>query len=813
MKLLLPVLLFTVVALTGGHRLFSETIPEDYYQRRDLSDCSERFHKRRIFNTQCLIFGGELVNVTEFPHMAVLGWAGEMPNEPIRWMCGGSLITERFVLTAAHCASDDNNEAPRYVRLGDVNLASSDDDEYAQQFEIMRIIRHPNHRYSRKYFDLALVELNDTVRLSEGVCPGCLWTKHQQPDNDYETAGFGATSFGGSPIPDLLKARLHATDHKECEEQFHNTRGLADGIAKDQLCAANAQSDTCQGDSGGPLQVTLSSFFHHHPFIVGVTSFGRGCGTGSPGVYQLLADHIPWIESVVNETMNPLHCTSKYSYFRHWKNLIPECLIRDAYVSRVRILWPDGVTGSSDTCSGTLIDYNTVVTSARCIRSGGDIGPIEVELKDGNEIERTKIVEIQIHPGFRDSSYLNDVALLRLEKYLQPDPQFAPSCIALPETSEVCAPGQTHDPVACWDEFAKKTKSKLVARECNHGAYGNMTVRLVWPSLTIERVCVGMLIKLNTVISSISCMAEAGTEPPLHIELPTGERVNIVKILKHAGHKANDRSRDTALLLLERDLIEHNALVPFCIRQQHGSDMRYVSVHAPYGESRTFSKGDNVYFPLVKRCSDAVANNLTTLFDQSLPDGTRHTCWDVNRQVTPGVVIPEHGAGVLDSTHRFIYGLTTYATDYGSVEPIVTTNLTSYIDWITRFVLYRPPTEAGLVFRGDGMDEFELGSECTTHAGTRGNCMPEYMCEGEVTAHQGNARQIKICGFEDTISYICCPPEHQQFPLFQPIKPVLLERQLPILPYENYQPEPLAPFDSFFFERPLLLNATLERLE
>lgn len=174
MALLHRVALFTTLAMAVcGAELFTQTVPDDFYQRKDLSDCLERFHAPKLYDYQCLIFGGTQVNVTEFPHMAVLGWKVEELGEGadsgddgagVRWQCGGSLITVKFVLTAAHCAADANNIPPRLVRLGDVNLASTKDDAYAQQFDILRIVRHPEHRFSRKYFDLALVELDGVVR-------------------------------------------------------------------------------------------------------------------------------------------------------------------------------------------------------------------------------------------------------------------------------------------------------------------------------------------------------------------------------------------------------------------------------------------------------------------------------------------------------------------------------------------------------------------------------------------------------------------------------------------------------------------------
>uniref|UniRef100_A0A182V5S8 Peptidase S1 domain-containing protein n=1 Tax=Anopheles merus TaxID=30066 RepID=A0A182V5S8_ANOME len=603
MALLHRVVFFTTLAMAVcGEELFTQTVPDDFYQRKDLSDCLERFHAPKLYDSQCLIFGGTQVNVTEFPHMAVLGWKVEELGEGadsgddgagVRWQCGGSLITVKFVLTAAHCAADANNIPPRLVRLGDVNLASTKDDAYAQQFDILRIVRHPEHRFSRKYFDLALVELDGVVRLTEGVCPACLWTNSKiLPAQFFQTAGFGEITLGGGSVPTLLKTALSATDSTECSESFKYTRGLPEGIRHDQVCASMLNADTCQGDSGGPLQVSLRSYSTEHPFLVALTSFGRGCGVGSSGVYQQVAAHIPWIESVVNETMDPVRCTEKYGAFRLIRSLEPECSLRGQRQSRVRFLWPEGEKDVKKYCSGTLIDYNTVLTSASCTENAAGVHPVEVEILE----ERVKIVEIQVHPQFKELAPHHNLALVRLEKYLNDTEHVAPSCMPLQKSSEICTDRQTHDPVACWDKFAEKTKRNLLNKLCS----------------------------------------------------------------------------------------------PQNIR-----------------------------------------SNFST---------------------------------------------------YGSVDPLISVNLTSYNDWITRFVLYRPP-KLELVFRG-GEDEFDFGSSCVLKNGTTGNCMPEYGCERTINEAKG-VQDITICGFEGSVSYVCCPIGHQDFPPIPEIEHPSVVRVLPSLPYEN----------------------------
>ncbi|XP_049832742.1 serine protease snake-like [Schistocerca gregaria] len=250
-----------------------------------------------------LIVGGIKTGPREFPHMAVIGYGDE---EEIDWMCGGSLISETYILTAAHCLSSHEKGPARWVRLGDVNLEGRNRDANPQQVAVAERVAHPGYRPPGRYDDVALLRLQRAVHFDAYTRPACL---HAQPDLPAAVGvatGFGKIDFASKTTSkDLLKVRLPFISHADCEAAFSADRGsrkLRDGIREDSmLCAGDMKGgkDTCQGDSGGPLQVPL-----HEPYcmygLVGVTSFGKFCGfENSPAVYSRVSHYVPWIESVV----------------------------------------------------------------------------------------------------------------------------------------------------------------------------------------------------------------------------------------------------------------------------------------------------------------------------------------------------------------------------------------------------------------------------------------------------------------------------------------------------------------------------------
>ncbi|XP_071573027.1 uncharacterized protein [Temnothorax nylanderi] len=230
------------------------------------------------------IVGGKNADPGEWPWIAALFNAG-------RQFCGGSLIDDKHVLTAAHCVANMNSwdVARLTVRLGDYNIKTNTEIRHIER-RVKRVVRHRGFNSRTLYNDVALLTLSEPVEFTEQIRPICLPSGSQLYSGKTATViGWGSLRESGPQPAILQEVSIPVWSNSECKLKYG--AAAPGGIVDSFLCAGRAAKDSCSGDSGGPLMVNDGRWTQ-----VGIVSWGIGCGKGQyPGVYTRVTHFLPWI--------------------------------------------------------------------------------------------------------------------------------------------------------------------------------------------------------------------------------------------------------------------------------------------------------------------------------------------------------------------------------------------------------------------------------------------------------------------------------------------------------------------------------------
>uniref|UniRef100_UPI003AAF6F74 transmembrane protease serine 9 n=1 Tax=Centroberyx gerrardi TaxID=166262 RepID=UPI003AAF6F74 len=380
-------------------------------------------------------------------------------NPAASHICGGTLISDQWVLTATHCMislSDWTLYMGRQTQIG------SNPNEVTRS--VSQIIVHPDYNNTFLNNDIALMKLSSPVSFTSYIRPICLAGNSSL---FHSATSCWATGWGniGKDVPlgspqTLQEVEVPVVGNNQCSCQYILVEGA--NITDNMICAGRENKGACQGDSGGPVQCKQGSVW----IQAGITSFGIPCALANfSEVYARVSQFQTWITDHVaganvgfrtftssgTDQDNSFVCRNTDSGTATTAATTTASSAADCGVApqSTKIVggvgaaagsWPWQVSvhynpAASHICGGTLISDQWVLTATHCM--------ISLRLSDWtlymgrqtqigsnpNEVTRS-VSQIIVHPDYNSTFLNNDIALMKLSSPVSFTSYIRPICLA-----------------------------------------------------------------------------------------------------------------------------------------------------------------------------------------------------------------------------------------------------------------------------------------------------------------------------------------------------------------------------------------------